>query len=97
MEKTGNVEDCQGRTEKSDRFRHEETLLLEQLVLRGSIPRAEVKRLLQKEERTARRIVKFLTEEGFIISDSTRAPLRFNIPAYAAPYFFPELYNPVRS
>jgi len=87
----------QGRAEKSDIFRHEETLLLEHLVYRGSIPRGDVPRLIHKEERTARRILRFLTDEGFIVSDSTRAPLRFAIPAYAAPYFFPDLYNPVRT
>ncbi|MDD8017637.1 MAG: Fic family protein [Bacteroidota bacterium] len=86
-----------GRTQQSDIFRHEETLLLENLVYRGTIPRADVPRIVNKEERTARRIVRFLTEEGFIISDSTRAPLRFAIPAYAAPHFFPDLYNPVRT
>jgi len=85
-----------GRTKQSDVFRHEETLLLENLVYRGSIPRADVRRIVHKEERTARRIVRFLADEGFIVSDSTRAPLRFAIPAYAAPYFFPELYNPAR-
>lgn len=85
-----------GKSVTSDTFRPEETLLLEQLLLRGSIPRADVQRLLQKEERTARRIVSYLTDEGFIVSESSRAPLQFAIPAHAAPFFFPELYNPLR-
>lgn len=75
------------------KFRHEQTLLLENLVLRGSIPRADVPRLIHQEERTARRIVRSLTEEGFIESASTRTPLQFRVPAHAAPHFFPELYR----
>lgn len=86
-----------GKTAESEAFRNEETLLLEHLVRRGSIPRADVIQLIHKEERTGRRIVRFLTDEGFIVSDSSRAPLRFAIPAYAALYFFPELYIPVRT
>ena len=67
------------------------------LVFRGSIPRKEIRGLLGLEERTARRVVSFLNKEGFISADSPKAPIALRIPAYAAPYFFPELYNPART
>jgi len=75
-------------------FRSEATLLLEHLVLRGNIPRSDVPDLLRLHERTARRVVRFLTGEGFIESPTTRAPIRLRFPAHAAPYLFPDLYQP---
>lgn len=80
-------------TGAGDGFREDSALLLEHLVLRGSIPRGEVRRLLRLEERTARRVVRLLTGEGFVDSATTRAPLRLRIPAHAAPYLFPGLYQ----
>jgi Fic family protein len=74
-------------------FREEASLLLENLVYRGTIPRGDVPRLLRLEQRTARRVVRVLHEEGFITSATTRAPLRLRIPAHAAPYLFPDLYQ----
>ncbi len=74
-------------------FRDEAGLLLENLVYRGSVPRSEVPRLLRLEERTARRVVRSLVDEGFIVSATSRAPLRLRIPAHAAPYLFPDLYQ----
>jgi Fic family protein len=75
-------------------FRSEATLLLEHLVLRGSIPRSDVPDLLRLHERTARRVVRLLTDEGFIQSPTTRAPISLRFPAHAALYLFPDLYQP---
>lgn len=74
-------------------FREESALLLENPVYRGAICRGDVPRLLRLEERTARRVARVLTDEGFISSPTTRAPLRLRIPAHAAPYLFPGLYQ----
>lgn len=76
------------------RFREDTTLLLENLVYRGSIPRGDVAKLLRHPERTARRVVRLLADEGFIDSPTSRAPLRLKFPAHAAPYLFPDLYGP---
>jgi len=75
-------------------FREDAALLLENLVYRGSIPRGQVAKLLRLEERTARRVVRLLTAEGFISSPTSRAPLRLRIPPQAAPHLFPGLYQP---
>ena len=83
-----------GLTGKPHRFRGESTRLVRDLIYRGSIPRGEVPEMLGLERRTARRVVERLEEDGFINSDSSRAPLRLRIPAHAAPYWFPGLYAP---
>ena len=83
-----------GLTGKPHRFRAESTRLVRDLIYRGSIPRGEVPETLGLEKRTARRVVERLEEDGFISSDSSRAPLRLRIPAHAAPYWFPGLYAP---
>jgi Fic family protein len=75
-------------------FREEASLLLEHLVYRGSLPRGDVPKLLRLEERTARRVVRLLIEEGFISAPTTRAPIRLRIPAHAAAHLFPGLYQP---
>jgi Fic family protein len=86
-----------GNSGRLSRFRPEATRLLHQLVFRGSIPRNEIPNLLGLEERTSRRLVRFLFEDGFIRSQSSRSPVGFSIPAHAAPYFLSGLYDPMRS
>jgi Fic family protein len=93
----GVLPDIKGHTDRISRFRPEATRLLHQLVFRGSIRRSEIPELLGLEERTSRRVVKFLVEDGFIKSESSRAPLNFSIPAHAAPYIFPGLFEPIKS
>jgi Fic family protein len=90
----GILPDSKGRAVRLSRFRPEATRLLHQLVIRGQLPRSEVSSLLGLEERTSRRVVQFLAEEGFIRSQTSRAPLLFAIPAHAAPYILPGLYDP---
>jgi Fic family protein len=91
---SGALPDPEGRTTRAARFRPEATRLLRDLVFRGALPRGEVPILTGLEERTARRLVRSLVAEGFLGSDSSRAPVRFRIPAHAAPYFFLDLYAP---
>jgi Fic family protein len=92
----GILPNIKGHADRISRFRPEATRLLHQLVFRGSIRRSEVPELLGLEERTSRRVVGFLVEDGFIKSASSRAPLNFSIPAHAAPYIFPGLYEPMK-
>ena len=92
----GILPNSKGDTDRLSRFRPEATRLLHQLVFRGSIPRNEIPTLLGLEERTSRRVVHFLIEDGFIRTQSSRAPLCFAIPAHAAPYILSGLYEPIR-
>jgi Fic family protein len=89
----GLLPDRRGNTDKVSRFSPPATRLLHLLTFRGTIPRSEIPDLLGLEERTSRRVVHFLVNEGFIISQSSRAPIRFSIPAHAAPYFLTGLYD----
>ena len=78
-------------------FRPEATRLLKQMIYRGAIPRGEVRELLNLEERTARRVVRALTDEGFVTSTTSRAPITLRIPAHAGPYLMPGIYRTVGS
>ncbi|HEX2959027.1 MAG TPA: Fic family protein [Chitinispirillaceae bacterium] len=93
MRQNGLLPDRNGNTGPESLFRKEMTFLLHQLVYRGSIPRGEIPSLLGLEERTARRVVRQCTDEGFIVSKSSRAPLCIAIPAHAAPEIFPGLFK----
>lgn len=75
-------------------FRPEATRLLRTMLAQGPIRREEVEELTRLSDRTARRMVSALVEEGFIVSATSRAPLALRIPAHAAPYVFPGLYGP---
>jgi len=81
-------------TSDAGRWQEDDTRLLKDLVYRGAIPRGEVPGLLRLPARTASRVVRRLTEDGFIESATSRAPLRLRIPAHAAPHLFPGLYPP---
>jgi Fic family protein len=93
MRQNGLLPDRNGNSDRDSHFRKETTHLLHQLIYRGSIARGEIPSLLGLEERTARRVVRFLTDEGFIVSKTNKAPLCIAIPAHAAPYIFPGLFG----
>lgn len=69
------------------------TRLLIALVYRGELPRGEVAGVVGAPERTARRFVQRLLEEGFVSAGTHRAPIQLRIPAHAAPFLFPGLYD----
>ncbi|MEI6715415.1 MAG: Fic family protein [Verrucomicrobiota bacterium] len=66
--------------------------LLRDLFLRGEMTRGEATRILQKPERTARRVLSGLQEEGLIASDAPGAPVRLGFPTSLVGYYFPRLY-----
>jgi len=45
-------------------------------------------------QRSARRVVSTLLDEGLLQSPSHRAPLTIGLPLGALPYYFPDLYDP---
>jgi Fic family protein len=77
-----------GQTRSSERIPE----LLRDLFLRGEMTRGEATRILQKPERTARRVLSGLQEEGLIASDAPGAPVRLGFPASRVGYYFPRLY-----
>lgn len=66
--------------------------LLEAILYRGELPRGEVTTLLGIPERSARRITSELLQQGVLVSESTRAPLRLAFPAALASRWMPGLF-----
>jgi Fic family protein len=66
--------------------------VLEAILYRGELPRADVAGLLGATDRHARRIVAPLVERAVVVSDHARAPLRLAFPAALAPRWMPGLF-----
>jgi Fic family protein len=66
--------------------------ILEAVLYRGEIPRADTSAIVDSSERSARRVVSALSEQGVLTSDSTRAPLRLAFPATLASRWMPGLF-----
>lgn len=66
--------------------------ILEAILYRGELPRAEIPDIVGTGDRQARRIVSLLQDYGVIRSDSTRAPLRIAFPATLAGRWLPGLF-----
>jgi Fic family protein len=73
--------------------------ILEAILYRGELPRADAAAAVGATDRHARRIVSRLTERGVLNADGARAPLRLVFPATLAsrwmPGLFPERVAPV--
>jgi hypothetical protein len=71
--------------------------ILEAVLYRGDLPRADAAGVVGVGERHARRIVSALIDRGVLASESPRAPLRLVFPAALAsrwmPGLFPEKVN----
>lgn len=66
--------------------------VLEAVLFRGALPRADVPGLLGTRERQARRVTSALLACGALVSESSRAPLRLAFPAKLAPRWLPGLF-----
>ena len=70
----------------------EASYLLQEAFSRGEFARGEAKRISGVSERMARSILKQLTDEGLLVSDTPKGAVRLGIPVTAASYWFPMLY-----
>ena len=66
--------------------------ILEAVLYRGELPRADAAAVVGAGERHARRIVSALIERGVLASESPRAPLRLVFPATLASRWMPGLF-----
>jgi Fic family protein len=66
--------------------------ILEAVLYRGELPRADAAGVVGTGDRQARRIVSALIEKGVLVSDSARAPLRLVFPAALASRWMPGLF-----
>jgi Fic family protein len=77
---------------RADRLPPRAGAVLEAILYRGALPRADVPDLLQTSARNARRAVSALADRGVIKSESTRAPLNLALPARLAGRWMPGLF-----
>ncbi len=66
--------------------------ILEAVLYRGELPRADAPGIVGTSDRQARRIVSALMDQNVLVSDSTRAPLRLAFPAVLASRWMPGLF-----
>jgi Fic family protein len=66
--------------------------IIQAVLYRGELPRAETPGVVGAGERHARRIVAALLDRGVLVSESTRAPLRLAFPAALASRWMPGLF-----
>lgn len=66
--------------------------ILQTVLYRGDLPRADAPGIVGTGERNARRVVSALLERGVLASESTRAPLRLAFPAALAARWMPGLF-----
>lgn len=66
--------------------------VLEAVLFRGELPRADASGLLGTTARHARRVVSALMERGVLSSEGTRAPLSIRFPAALAARWMPGLF-----
>ncbi len=67
-------------------------LILEAILYRGELPRGDADTIVGTDARQARRIVSTLVDQGVVVSESTRAPLRLAFPATLASHWLPGLF-----
>jgi hypothetical protein len=66
--------------------------ILEAVLYRGDLPRADVAAVVGAVDRHARRIVSALIERGVLSAEGPRAPLRLVFPAALASRWMPGLF-----
>jgi Fic family protein len=66
--------------------------ILEALLYRGDLPRADAASITGTGDRQARRIVSSLLERGVLVSETPRSPLRLAFPAALASRWMPGLF-----
>lgn len=70
--------------------------LLREAVLAGEFRRGEAANITGYQDRQARKVLGKLIEEGYLVSDAPKGPVRIGLPQDAVERWFPQLY-PVSS
>ncbi|WP_327754456.1 hypothetical protein VVT58_10160 [Sphingobium sp. SJ10-10] len=70
----------------------ESTRLLQEVLIRGEFDRGEAERITRLPERSARRILKQLTDEGLLASETPKGPVSLRFPSDTLEILFPRLY-----
>ena len=78
--------------ERSENLRPEAARLLQEALIRGEFERGEAARITGLPERTARRVLNGVVDEGLLSSTSPKGPVSLRFPAAALEVLFPKLY-----
>lgn len=81
------------RATRANALKPESSRLLRAVFLRGEVARGEAPAILNMPERSARRVVNSLLNEGLLTSVSPKSPLLVGFPIHVLPHYFPALYN----
>jgi Fic family protein len=71
----------------------ESNWLLQEALVRGEFERGEAERITRLPERSARRILKDLTEAGLLGSETPKGPVSLRFPADTLDTLFPRFYG----
>jgi Fic family protein len=74
-------------------IKSEAFLLLREAFLAGKFARGEAARITGVGERTARQVLRQLTDEGLLTSDTPKAPVRLAFSAATSTYWLPDLIS----
>lgn len=66
--------------------------LLQEALVRGEFERGEASRITGLPDRSARRVLKALTDEGLLASVTEKGPVSLRFPVQALDTLFPRLY-----
>ncbi len=70
----------------------EAAYMLQEALLRGEVTRGDMIRVSGMAERTGRMVLGQLLDEGLLVSDMPKGPVRLAFPTFVAGYLFPDLY-----
>lgn len=77
---------------RSESLAPEAARLLQEALIRGSFERGEASRITGLPERTARRVLKGLTDEGLPASETEKGAVSLRFPSHILEALFPRLY-----
>lgn len=77
---------------RADALRPHSGKVLEGVLYRGELPRGEIAQLLGVSDRQARRVTSTLLDREVLVSESSRALLRLNLPPELASRWMPGLF-----
>jgi len=78
--------------ETRGRLRPESKYILQEVFLRGSVPRGDMGRISGRSDNTARKVMYDLLQKQLLVTEGPRMPVSINFPVAIAPYIFPNLY-----
>jgi Fic family protein len=79
--------------ERSETLKPEANYLLQEALIRGEFERGAASRITGLPERTARRVLNSLVDEGLLGSSTPKSPVSLRFPANSLEALFPKLYS----